>query len=76
MPVLCATSVMMNTKPKPSKQFVEDFKLCMEYYEVEIDEAKFERGRCLDNMDNMDNAFRCYSVIAAGIRVLNNGKNN
>ena len=53
---VCATSAMTNTKPKPSKQFMEDFKLCMEYYNVEIDEAKFERGRCLDNMDN---AFRC-----------------
>ena len=46
MLVLCATSAMKNTKPKPSKQFMEDFKLCMEYYEVEIDEARFERGRC------------------------------
>ena len=73
MLAVCATNVMTNTKQKPSKQFMEDFKLCMEYYEVEIEEAKFERGRCLDNMDN---AFRCYSVIAAGIRVLNNGKNN
>ena len=70
---VCATSAMTNTKPKPSKQFMEDIKLCMEYYNVEIDEAKFERGRCLDNMDN---AFRCYSVIAAGIRGLNNGQNN
>ena len=73
MPVLCATSAMMNTKPKPSKQFVEDFKLCMEFYEVEIDEAKFERGRCLANMNNAE---RCYSVIAAGIRRINNEQNN
>ena len=72
MAVLCATSAMTNTKQKPSKQFIEDFKLCMEYYEVEIDEAKFERGRCLDNMDN---AFRCYSVIAAGIRGLSHENN-
>ena len=69
MPVLCATSAMTNTKPKPSKQFMEDFKLCMEYYEVEIEEAKFERGRCLANMSDAE---RCYSVIAAGIRGLNN----
>ena len=73
MPVLCATSAMKNTKPQPSKQFMEDFKLCMEYYEVEIEEAKFERGRCLANMSDAE---RCYSVIAEGIRVLNNGKNN
>ena len=72
MPVLCATSVMMNTKPKPSKQFMEDFKLCMEYYEVEIEEAKFERGRCLANMSDAE---RCYSVIAAGIRGLSHENN-
>ena len=65
MPVLCATNVMINTKQKPSKQFMDDFKLCMEYYEVEIEEAKYERGRCLANMSDAE---RCYSVIAAGIR--------
>lgn len=65
MLVLCATNVMTNTKQKPSKQFMDDFKLCMEYYEVEIEEAKFERGRCLANMYVAE---RCYSVIAAGIR--------
>ena len=73
MPVLCATSAMMNTKPKPSKQFIEDFKLCMEYYEVEIEEAKFERNRVINNMNDAE---RCYSVIAAGIRRINNEQNN
>jgi len=73
MLALCATSAMTNTKQKPSKQFMDDFKLCMEYYEVEIEEAKFERGRCLANMNDAE---RCYSVVAAGIRGLNNGKNN
>jgi len=73
MLALCATSAMTNTKQKPSKQFMDDFKLCMEYYEVEIEEAKFERGRCLANMSDAE---RCYSVIAAGIRRINNGKNN
>lgn len=52
---------------------MEDFKLCMEYYEVDIDEAKFERDRCLRNMNGAE---RCYSVIAAGIRGLNNERNN
>ena len=73
MPVLCATSAMTNTKQKPSKQFMDDFKLCMEYYDVEIEEAKFERGRCLANMSDAE---KCYSVIAAGIRGLNNEQNN
>lgn len=69
MLVLCATNVMTNTKQKPSKQFVEDFKLCMEYYEVEIEEAKLERDRCLADMSDAE---RCYSVIAAGIMRINN----
>ena len=73
MAVLCATSAMTNTKQKPSKQFMDDFKLCMEYYDVEIEEAKFERGRCLANMSDAE---KCYSVIAAGIRGLNNEQNN
>lgn len=53
------------TKVKPSKQFMADFKLCMGHYEVEMDEAKFERDRCLANMHDAE---RCYSVVAAGIR--------
>lgn len=53
---------------KPHKQFIEDFKLCMEFYKVDIDEAKFERDRCLANMAYAE---RCYSVIAAGIRKVN-----
>ena len=73
MPVLCAISAMKNTKPKPSKQFMDDFKLCMEYYEVTIEEAKFERERCLANMSDAE---KCYSVIAAGIRGMNYEQNN
>ena len=49
---------------------------CLVFYTdllVEIDEAKFERGRCLANMNNAE---RCYSVIAAGIRRINNEQNN
>lgn len=55
---------------KPSKQFIENFKLCMEFYEVDMEEAKYERDRCLANMYDAD---RCYSVIAAGIRGIRNG---
>ena len=50
---------------KPHKQFIENFKLCMEFYEVDIEEAKYERNRCLANMYDAE---RCYSVIAAWIR--------
>ena len=55
---------------KPSKQFIENFKLCMKYYEVDIEEARYERDRCLANMYDAE---RCYSVIAAGIRGIRNG---
>lgn len=54
-----------NQVVKPSKQFIENFKLCMEYYEVDIEEARYERDRCLANMYDAE---RCYSVVAAGIR--------
>ena len=40
----------------------------MEHYEVEIDEAKFEKARVLSNFEEAE---RCYSIIAAGIRGLN-----
>ena len=52
---------------------MEDFKLCMEYYEVEIEEAKYERDRVINNMCGAE---RCHSVIAAGIRGMNYEKSN
>lgn len=63
----------MSQPIKPNKQFMEDFKLCMEFYEVEIEEAKFERSRVLENYDE---AQHCYSVVAAGIRGLSDGNKN
>lgn len=54
-----------NLGKKPHKQFIENFRLCMEYYEVDVEEAKYERDRCLANMCDAE---RCYSVVAAGIR--------
>ena len=54
---------------KPQKQFIEDFRLCMEYYEVDMEEAKYERNRCLANMHDAE---RCYSVVAAGIMGVGN----
>lgn len=54
-----------NPVVKPSKQLIENFKLCMEFYEVDIEEARYERDRCLANMYDAE---WCYSVIAAGIR--------
>lgn len=41
----------------------------MEFYAVDMEEAKYERDRCLANMYNAE---RCYSVIAAGIMGVGN----
>lgn len=54
---------------KPSPQFVQDFNLVLTHYEVTAEEAKYEKARV---MKNMEEAERCYSVIAAGVRGLNN----
>lgn len=54
---------------KPNPQFVRDFNLVLTHYEVTPEEAKYEKQRV---MANMAEAERCYSVIAAGIRSLNN----
>lgn len=43
---------------------MENFKLCMEFYEVDMEEAKYERDRCLANMYDAE---RCYSAVAAWI---------
>ena len=58
-----------NPVVKPRKQFIENFKLCMEFYEVDIEEAKYERDRCLANMYDAE---RCYSAVAAGIMGVGN----
>ena len=57
----------MSVKPHPD--FIENFNLVMNHYQVDKEEAKYEKARV---MKNMDDAERCYSVIAAGIRALNN----
>ena len=53
---------------KPNPQFIENFNLVMNYYQVDKEEAAYEKKRV---MANMADAERCYSVIAAGIRILN-----
>ncbi len=55
----------------PSQLFKEDFALCMKHYEVERDEAMFERDRCLKSEQAYYDASKCYSVIAAVIRHVN-----
>lgn len=51
----------------PSKEFIQNFNLCMGYYEVTTDEAKFEKARILVNFAEAE---KCYAIIAAGIRRL------
>ena len=53
---------------KPDARFKADFNACMEYYECTKDEAKFERDRILANEQAYNDAAKCYSVVAAGIR--------
>lgn len=53
---------------KPSKQFIDNFNLCMEHYEVTIDEAKFEKARVVANFEAAE---KCYSIIAAGVKIMN-----
>lgn len=54
---------------KPHPQLIADFNLVLSHYEVTPEEAKYEKQRV---MKNMADAEKCYSVIAAGLRCLNN----
>lgn len=46
-------------------RFVADFNLCLEHYGCDKEEAQYEKQRCLENYEE---ACKCYSIIAAGIR--------
>jgi hypothetical protein len=50
-----------------SNQLKDDVNKVFNYYEVSLEEAKFEKKRI---MDNLYEASKCYSIIAAGIRGL------
>lgn len=52
-------------KLRVDQRFVDDFNLCLEYYGCDKEEAQYEKQRCLENYEE---AAKCYSVIAAGIR--------
>lgn len=54
---------------KIPQQFIDDFNTVMNYAECTKEEAAFEKKRV---MKNFDDAARCYSVLAAGIRGMNN----
>ena len=51
-----------------SNELKDDVNVCFNYYEVDREEAKFEIQRIKNNLYE---ASKCYSIIAAGIRGLN-----
>jgi len=52
-------------KGKITKEFIEDFNYCMEYYKVTPEEIEFEKQRCRENIEE---AKRCYYSIANELR--------
>jgi len=54
-----------------SNQLKDDVNKVFNYYKVDKDEAKFEIERIKNNLYE---ASKCYSIIAAGIRGLNEKK--
>lgn len=48
-----------------SAEFIESFNLCMDYYEVPIDEIEYEKERVRKNYED---ACKCYMDIAAKIK--------
>ena len=48
-----------------SKQFKEDFNLVLNHYQVDVEEAKFEKARV---MANYRDAALCYAAIADEIK--------
>lgn len=51
-----------------TQQLKEDVNVCFNFYGVDREEAKFEIERIKNNIYE---ASKCYSIIAAGIRGLN-----
>jgi len=50
---------------KPTQKFKEDFNLVLNHYQVDVDEAKFEKSRV---MANYNDAALCYADIADEIK--------
>lgn len=50
---------------KITKEFVEDFNFCMEYYGVDPKEIEYEKQRCRENVEA---AKQCYASIANELR--------
>ena len=54
---------------KPHPQFIEDFNLVMNYYEVSREDANHEKKKWMDDPDAIE---KSYSIIAAGVRTMLN----
>lgn len=54
---------------KPHPQFIEDFNIVMNYYEVELEETNREKKKWMDDPDAIE---KSYSIIAAGVRAMLN----
>ena len=52
---------------KPHPQFIEDFNIVMNYYEVERDDANREKKKWMADPDAIE---KSYSIIAAGVRAM------
>ena len=51
---------------KPTQKFKYDFNLVLNHYQVDVDEAKFEKARV---MANYHDAALCYAAIAEEIKM-------
>jgi len=50
---------------KPTQKFKDDFNLVLNHYQVDVEEAKFEKARV---MANYHDAALCYAAIADEIK--------
>ena len=50
---------------KPTRKFKDDFNLVLNHYQVDVDEANFEKARV---MANYSDASLCYAAIADEIK--------
>lgn len=57
-------------KTSINEHFKKDFNDVMNFYNVDREEANFEKKRCLNNLYD---AMVCYSIIAAGVRAVKKG---
>lgn len=54
---------------KPHPQFISDFNLVMNYYEVEREDANREKKKWIADPESIE---KSYSIIAAGVRAMLN----